>query len=380
MYIYYFIIFIVLVLGLRLGTGKNKRNDRIYINIAFFILILVSSIRGYEVGGDLNHYLRNFPDIGKESWGNILSERIKYGYVFSILSKIAYTIFSHNVAFLTATSVFSLCLVAHFIRRYSIKPWLSIYIYITFAFYTNTFNSVRSSMALGVGLLLFDYIINRQFIKYCIVFLIALEIHQTFILFFPLYFLYNRVVTYKYMIIAIGTSFVISQISSHLSVISLIAFAYDSGAYSDLGDTYSGGYKLFALMTCMTFAMMYINNKQIRQATYTIQDQYIGRFIPNSPQVINLFMHCMVIACCILAFSTYITLLTRMAFFFYIVVIVFWPITLQNIKTKSIRRASYFVTVVLFFAYFQFFVMTPSDKYGGSNSQGTLPYKTYWEK
>lgn len=364
MFFYYYLIFFICFLYIFVNACNVKNKQKVFIVLSFSILILISGIRGYECGGDLQHYLSNYPIIGKRNFHDIFYDRVKYGYVFSSIYKIAYSIDESPTCLLFLTSIINLSFIAIFIKKYSCNPFFSVFIYVTMAFYTNTFNSVRSSMALGLGLVIMRYIIERNFIKFFIGYIVALEIHQTFFPFLFLYFIYNKQLSFRYIIISISICYIISQaLSSFMGYIATLAYIYDPGAYEDIGEAYSGGYSLLALLSGMAVGFYWLLKKEncINKET-------------------QLFIHCMVMASCIQAFATYYTVLQRVAMFFYIVVIALFPITIKNIKTPFLRTCSYGITVLLFMIYFQIFVMTPSSKYGGSNYQGTIPYKTYWEK
>lgn len=360
---YYFVIFLVFVFYVCSNTLGGKRHD-LFIISTFLLLIIISGLRGYEVGGDLQHYLRNYSIIGRKSLNEIFCDREKYGCIFSLIYKIAYSINTSPTCLLFFTSIINLSFVAFFIKRFSCNPLLSIYIYITMAFYTNTFNSVRSSMTLGVGLFIMKYIIERKFWRFFIGYLIAIEIHLTFLPFILLYYIYTKRLTFKYIFFSISICFVISQVlSSHMSIIATLAYIYDPGAYENIGESYSGGYSLFALLSGMTMGFYILLKKK---KVLTKENQ--------------LFIHCLVIASCVQAFATYYTVLMRVAMFFYIVVIILFPAAIKSIKTPLLKKSAYIITVLLFAIYFQMFVMTPSPAYNNSNYQNTIPYKTFWEK
>lgn len=362
MYLYYITLFIVLFLYLKIYSSNLVNKKSLYITLSFALLIIISSIRANTVGGDLSHYIPNYPIIGKQSWEQLFQARRKYGYVYSIICKIAYSINTSEQSFLFLTSLCNLLPIAYFIKKHSPRPWLSIYIYITMGFYTNTFNSVRSSMALALGTFMLHYIIERRFWKFLICYLVALEIHQTFFPFIILYFLYFKKISFKYIIISISLCIILAQILLRSNIISVIAFIYDPGAYNQaISDTFEkAGYSLLLLLSSITLTFYYINKN----------------YMTNE---IRLLLHCMIIGSCIQAFAICTGVLTRIAMFFYIVMIILFPISLLNIKNLKLRHMGYFITLILFFIYFKIFIMTPNSV-SKSNSQSTLPYKTYWEK
>ena len=165
--------------------------------------------------------------------------------------------------------------------------------------------------------------------------------------------------TLKYMLISIGICIFISQFFLSWDVISSFAASYDEGAYgNDKLEERTGGIAMLALNLAITFSFYYINQKKLDDI------------------IIKLCLHSMTIACCALAFATKFTLLNRVAMFFYIVTIIFFPITIQNIPQKQMRLVGKAVIYSLFFAYFVIFIMTPLKDFNNSNNQRTIPYKT----
>lgn len=116
MYFYYIVLSFVFWVYLYTYSAHLKNAKSTYIFVLFLFFILVSGIRAPSVGGDLNHYLPSYESFGKQSWEDLFTFRTKYGYVFAILCKIAYTIDSSRQSFLFVTSIFSLIFVADFIK------------------------------------------------------------------------------------------------------------------------------------------------------------------------------------------------------------------------------------------------------------------------
>ena len=360
MYFYYGLLLFIVLLYLFLHKSNSKNHEVLFLKIVFLVLITVGSIRSTEVGGDLSHYLNAYNRFGSAKWSDLFATRTKYGYLFAIVCKFAYSIDPSPQTFLTVTSVASLLPIYYFIKKYSINPLMSVYVYITFGLYTNTFNSVRASLALGIGVLLFDYVIERKLWKFLLFYAVAVEIHQTFLPLILIYPLYKKEITVRYIASSIAVCFLLSQTLSILSYIYKLAKSYDEGSYQNL-ELITGGYSLLSLMIAITTAFFCINRKKMESCT-------------------KLWMHCMIVSCCTLCFATNLTMLTRVAMFFYVVLIVLFPETLNRIRNpyySFLARCSVFV---LFFVYFSIFLMQPLKEYGGSNNQRTIPYKVFFEE
>lgn len=382
MYFYYYLLIFILILYFLSNFSNVKDKKKLFLYLSFSLLIIVSGIRGYECGGDLQHYVRNYPIIGQQSVIEILESRIKYGYIFCLLYKIAYYISNSPTSLLIVTSMFSLIPIGYFIYKYSPSPLLSVFIYITFSLYTNTFNSVRASVALGVLVFAIKYIIKRDFWKFLLVFLVAFEIHQTTIFYLLLYPLYETKISFKLILLSVGVCFIVASISSNvLPFVASIASYYDSGSYEEIDTTLIGGYNLLLFMLGITLIMYYLLKKDLlilyknRDSPQQIETKDLYR-----TEIIQFSMTSMILACCFLCFATLYTDLTRICIFFDYVIIIQIPITLLYLKNKGIRQIATITTIVFFLIYFNTHVMKPLPLFDGSNDQRTLPYKTYWEK
>lgn len=336
----------------------NKKN--LYIDIIFFILIFISSFRGERVGGDLINYIPLYEEISRQDWKQIFQESNKYGYIFCSYIKLWSYISSSPVLFLIGTSIINLSIIAFFIKKYSKIPWLSIYIYIAMGFYTNTFNSVRSSMALAFGALCIHYIIQKKFPKFLICFLIALEIHKTI---FPLLFLYPLTkfnLSWKYMFIMVGGAITISYFLP-TELINILAILYAS-SYATLEDTTGGGFSLFILLFFITFVSYYFLKNRL-------------------DRVSTVLLHTMLLSVCIQAFAPHFALVTRIASFFNIYMIILIPNLIEGLHYKSNQKCAIVLACILSFCYFQYFIMTPTVFVDGihTNSQLSIPYKFIWD-
>lgn len=100
---------------------------------------------------------------------------------------------STNYYFFLMTSGF-LILVGYFTTIYRYVPssylWLSLLLYVLGP-YLQSFYVLRQHMAMGLMLLSYPYIINRNFLKFLSVTIICFIIHQTVLFVLPLYFFYG---------------------------------------------------------------------------------------------------------------------------------------------------------------------------------------------
>jgi transmembrane protein EpsG len=95
------------------------------------------------------------------------------------------------------------------IKKHSQIVWFSIFLFITIVFYNSLF-VLRQNLATAILLYSFPYIIDRKFIKFLFVLLIAFLFHKTALIFLVLYFVYPIKLNRKNILLIIISSLVFS--------------------------------------------------------------------------------------------------------------------------------------------------------------------------
>lgn len=356
---YYLVLFLISTLFLFVNKNSPLQNKR-YLNISFVLMLLISAFRGYTVGGDLYNYIPLFEEISRTDLNTLLADYTKYGIVFTCYVKFSSLISSDPTFILFTTSLINLGLVFYFIKKHSCNYWLSIFIYITMAYYTNTFNSVRSSMALAIGMLAVHYLLENKNWKYLLCCIIAIEIHKTIlpILFIPL--LKKIKPSWIILLIPIVASIFLAQILDLDMIANLLALYSDEYAQMESSGS---GYSMLALDIVLTLFAYYCLRHRLNETN-------------------SLMINILCMATCIQAFAPVFSLTTRMALFFTVYIIVLLPEIAEKAFTPASRIIAKSVLTVACLVYFQIFVMTPSMMYEDgveSNTQRTIPYYFYWQ-
>lgn len=355
---YYFIIVFLISIGI---TLQSNRNRKVYLFICLNVLILISGFRGYECGGDLNNYIPLFNEVTKEPISNIFTNYDKYGIIFKLVAKISSILSNNTTWILLVFSFINISIPIYFIYKYSKIPWMSVTLYIALTYYTNTFNSVRSSMALAIGMLGIIYLLKEKKLAAIFLFIIAFEIHKTiFPIFLSIYLIRIKPSFWK-ITISVVSCIILAKALSISGLAPLLDAYNEMNNYTGRNDDNlgGGGYSLLLLYIIITYGCYFLNK--------------------NRNSKLNNFLIClMCMATCIQAFAPMYSLLTRISYFFTIYSIVLIPNSIDLAFTLKSKRICVFCTVLLSLLYFQKFIMTPSLEFH-SNSQGTIPYYYFWE-
>lgn len=188
-YIYNLVFISVLALLFELVKTRIRTIDtnKIFVIIICIHLIIIQSLRAHTVGTDIPGYIRLYNTMSVSEWTDIFNNRMEFGFCF-LVKLITLTKVNIQV-YLTILSILIITPVGFTIYRYSAKPYISFYVYITFGFYSASFCTIRQHIAYGIILLTLNSIKERKLFKFFILVILASTIHKSAIIFLPAYFI-----------------------------------------------------------------------------------------------------------------------------------------------------------------------------------------------
>lgn len=178
--------------------------------IPLFTLSTFSGIRSYRVGTDSWAYTKPFRD-NISVYNYSFNENVEYGYQlfeYILLNSTHnyFWVFFISTAFITSIYIKT-------IKDYSSSYLLAMYFFITLGSYTFGFNVLRQAIAISICLLSLPYLLNRKFLKFIMVILLACLFHISAIIFIPFYFIVHLRVKIIYKIfITFFSSFALSRL------------------------------------------------------------------------------------------------------------------------------------------------------------------------
>lgn len=234
MYHYVFLALILLVIPFGTKLSAKIINQRNYEKVGYwfciFILMSLGAFRAETVGNDTQEYIRIFGEIAQNPSAETRYE-IGYVYLNYIIS-----LFSSNSQYVfIITSGFVFFSFGRFIWKYSKSPWLSIFIFFTYGFFTFSITAVRQSLAIGILLFSYDYILQGKKLKFVLTVLTATMFHATAVFFILSYFCRVVKPTMKTIILFFVIGIFCSYLFSTLLDIAFGLFTmyehYDGGEY-----------------------------------------------------------------------------------------------------------------------------------------------------
>lgn len=171
--------------------------------ISFILLALVAGLRKNTVGIDTMQYYTTFTEIGESSWS--FSE-IRFEKGYCVVVKILHLLFKNPQSLIICSSLFINFSIYKFIKNYSKNYLISILVFIFNNIYFSYMNIMRQALAISIILLGIKYLLNKKYIKFIIVILLASLFHTVAIasiILIPIYMLKDKKIL-PYLILFAG--------------------------------------------------------------------------------------------------------------------------------------------------------------------------------
>lgn len=219
-------------------------------------LIIFSSIRSYTVGTDSISYTEAYRfEYDPYYYG--FNSNIEYGYQF--FDYFILNFFSDYFWLFLFFSTIVVCLYMITIKRISINYLVSVFVFITFGFYTFFFNGLRQGVAMAICFFGLPYLIEKRIIPYFLVVLTASMFHVSALVMLPVYFLVLTRIKIEYKILA---CFIVSILASQIVIGYLAQGNIRYEHYTQEAEK-AGGYITLLFYSLIGF-LIYSSGKKIR--------------------------------------------------------------------------------------------------------------------
>lgn len=253
----YFLILFFIVFYLYFKSKYiNKKKGGVFISL---VMMLFFSIRHYSVGTDTVVYIENFLEYS--NYGGLNYERDDdVEPMIQWISYIIGSITNNYFYFLFVCSIFVFPSYVYFFRKYSEHYIWSIFVFITYGFYTIPFNTLRSAMASAFLLIALDFLLKKRKILFIIFSGIASLAHLSVLFVIPIFFLIElRIkIIYKFILSLLISFFTARLVVSYVSSSNVRYTAYGNQA-NVMGGV---GIVSFYFLLFLIFTFFYRNNRE----------------------------------------------------------------------------------------------------------------------
>lgn len=185
MLVYLLNIFAVCVWAMIFCTGKNTVLKRTIFIVLCFVQCVVIAGNRFRVGGDYAMYASGFFSMAQSGFSSMSYEDWEIGYV--LLNKII-AIFSVKPAvFVMVTSVLSLIGPFYLIWRYSVNPFMSVFLYLNMYLFYMDLNFIRQAIAMSILCFAYGFLRDKKFWRFLLLVAVAATFHMTVLYMIPVF-------------------------------------------------------------------------------------------------------------------------------------------------------------------------------------------------
>lgn len=321
---------IIIAIGMVSLLFKEKETrKKVFLYGAFIQLFLFLSLRTTEGKTDLPNYFYFFDKCNQVGWGKIFSYR--YEPLFIIYTKIIANILNNKQLFLVITAFISLLGPLYIIKKYSKNYFLSVFLFITFQFFTYDFYLLRQVIAMSILLLSLKFVEERKLIKFIIMIILATCFHMSACLFIIVYWLAKIKIDNKKMLMIAGIMIAIFLFGDSIINVAL-SIIYQN--YADAIEE-GGGYFYFAVLLCVFFIVTMLKGAFLKQQKTNL-----------------MWYNILIIAIFIQLFAIQKPIISRVTIYYSIALIIVLPNVIQCFKEKNLRLLANVMICIVFFLFY----------------------------
>ena len=267
-------------------------------------------------------------------------ENIKFegDFGFNILQLFLQNISNDPQILIFTTALITNVLIVITLYKYSRMIELSLFVFIASGMYTVSMNGIRQSLAAAIIFAATKYILDGNFKKFLLVILLASTIHQTALIFIPIYFIVRRKAWTRDTYILLGLGVLIAAGFSEFS--QLLFSAIEDTKYGHYSEFDEGGSSFTRVaVTAAPLVIAFFGKEKLRELW------------PKSDYIVNLATLGVVFL--ILATKNWIFARFNIYFGLYSLILVSWLVLLMAKKDRKFIYYGIVICYLFFFIYEQ---------------------------
>ena len=336
---------------------KNVRINRISLNklplfLFFLMMTLLIMLRHKYVGNDTSNYMRFFEKYAFMNWNQIGSSKTEIGFV--VFNKLIALFTRDPHAFIAISGLAVSAMLYPTYRRLCVDPSLTIVLFCTMSTFTMMFSGIRQMLAIGLGVLAYEFTNRKKLVFFIITVAVALTFHTSAFMLAPMYPLYRAKITRKWLFFVIPILIVLFIFNK--PVFSVLSMVLERFTNYEAVETATGAYTMLILL--ILFAVV----------SYVIPDE--SKMSEDALGMRNFLL----LSVAIQMFAPINTWALRMDFYYIIFVPLLLPMVLRSTSMRFRQFAVVIRYVMIGFFYVYFFFLLSTG--GGLH---IAPYHFYWE-
>ncbi|GAA2889382.1 EpsG family protein [Enterococcus casseliflavus] len=326
MWLFFLLVFVIVSLGVLLSRYKIY-----FLRFIFFLFFIISAFRSPIVGNDTQDYRDLFINLQTSSIENFTW---RYEKGFLLFNKCISYISNDPQILIIAIATLTCLAYYMLIKRYSLIPWISVYLFFTLRYFDLSMNIARQTLALSSIFVAFYFLTKKKFLPFLVFVLLATSFHNTAFIFIIAWFVYEVKDNKKFL-----------TLLSLLTIIGFSVFNYIFSFILSYFPTYSY-YLNSSYMDGNTRTATILN---ILVSFVIILFIYLFKYPKN--KINDVMFKLLLIGLSISIISIRFSLLDRVSDYFSVFSIILLPNAIYMQKNKKYYLIICYILIISFFAY-----------------------------
>lgn len=344
-----FAIAIILLLSKEIVFKEDsQKSNRNFLIFAGILLVLFFGCRnaGIDSGSDLNNYYRLFNRAITLDSYNMFSQTSTMETGYLLLNWLIARVIKWPQFIIFFQAAFCIGVTLRFIYKYSEDVLLSVLGFISFGLMQFYLTGFRQSFAIAICLIALEFALKKKFIGFLISVLIAVSIHQTAIVFIPVYWIVKIGLTKLNALVDLIAILVLSQ--GVARIISLGNEVFDKEYTGAFAGNSSGGL-INILIGLAVLAVMFFQSERYKKSDNA------EKVIDNPNNHLNGLFHMTAIGTGIYALRYQALVLERISLYFTPSLIILLPHIINTSFTEESKKIlkPFFVVLMMFLAWWR---------------------------
>ncbi len=355
MAVFYILLFVpiliqhIMIKGYRFDYEKNNQRA-----MAFFFLLLTALImlRHESVGRDTRNYIYYFNKFSELDWNQLRKESLEFGFVY--FNKIISLFSKESQFFLAVSGIVVSAMIYPTYKRLCVDASLTIVLFCIMSTFVMMFSGTRQMLAIGIGVVAYEFTRNKKLILFIITVVLATTIHTSAFMLVFMYPLYHAKITKKWLIAVVPL--LVVNFTFNKPIFSFLALILEQYTEYETEISQTGAYTMLILFSIFAIFAFIIPDETV------MDEETIG------------LRNFLVFALALQMFAPLHTLAMRMNYYYIIFIPLLLPkiISCRSNRCEQIAIFGRHVMVMVFLIYF----------FINSYSEGNLnvfPYHFFWE-
>ena len=249
---------------------KEEMQKKVFVSLTFVQLLIVHGLCDIQLG-DLPVYEKVWNSLQYSSFSQFInsssiiananiSEGIEGGFIFFMR---LVNFFTDNFRwFIFINSFLMLICYYNVFFKYSTNIYISVLLLLLLPFNQSLF-VIRQHLSIAVLLLSYPYIINRKLYKFLLIVFIAFILHNSSLIFIPIYFLYGIKSYKKYISVVILTTVFFLFLFKY--IFSLIGYNIDRYVGYTFFTSFASSIKALTMLTILIIYILFLKKEIFRE-------------------------------------------------------------------------------------------------------------------